>query len=214
MKKNIWGRVFQVLYPLALYYVVYHLIYYILRLMIGETIGSLWCLGIAAAITIIPMYSVYRALPIVRAEKLFDRSQLGKEILGIFLIVVIGIALNVLLTQIGLTSDTEFQNANATLSSGDLFTRILVTAIIIPILEEMTFRGCICGQLFVWTNQVIAIILSAAIFGILHSNTVQAIYGFLVGIALGFFYCKTNKLWPVIVAHGLTNFVVILYSYL
>ncbi len=214
MKKNIWGRVFQILYPLALYYVVYHLIYYILRMMVGVSIGSLWCLGIAAIITIIPMYSVYKALPIVRAKSFFDRSQIGKEILGILLIVILGIALNVLLTQTGFTNDSSFQTANATLSAGDLFTRILVTAIVIPILEEMTFRGCVCGQLFVWSNTAVAVIISAVLFGIFHSNIVQAVYGCLMGIALGIFYCKTNKLWPVVMAHGLTNLVVILYTYL
>ena len=55
-----------------------------------------------------------------------------------------------------------------------------------------------------------AVIISAFLFGIMHFNVVQFLYGFLVGMAISAVYVKTSRLWVVMVAHGLTNFVVVL----
>ena len=59
---------------------------------------------------------------------------------------------------------------------------------------------------------ILYIIISAFCFGIMHFNVVQFLYGFLVGLAIATVYIKTRKLWVVIVAHGLTNFIVVILA--
>ena len=54
--------------------------------------------------------------------------------------------------------------------------------------------------------------LSAFLFGIMHFNVVQFLYGFVMGLALGYIYVRYRRLWIPMVAHGLVNFVVILVT--
>ena len=105
-----------------------------------------------------------------------------------------------------------YAQANATLYAGGLLTKIFANCISIPILEELVYRGIVCGQLSLWYDEKIAVIISAFCFGIMHFNVVQFLYGFLVGLAIATVYIKTRKLWVVIVAHGLTNFIVVILA--
>ncbi len=152
---------------------------------------------------------------IVRPAKLIEPKALPKEISAIIGIVGCGIILNIVLTNMSFTSDsTSFASASATLTSGTLPTKIFVTCLIIPILDEIVYRGLVCGQLMVITKNAIAIFVSALCFGIMHSNIVQFIYGFLMGLLLGLLYSKSKKLWCVVAAHAITNLVVVLYAYI
>ena len=46
----------------------------------------------------------------------------------------------------------------------------------------------------------------------MHFNVVQFLYGFVMGLALGYIYVRYRRLWIPMAAHGLVNFVVILVT--
>ncbi len=211
MKQTIrFNRFWQILYPLAIYYVLYNGFAILFNSIIGQGNHRLLWLGIAGLITLIPVYKIYKELPIYRPEKKLQRETLLKEVGIILGVVIIGILLNIILTQTGLVQVSKgYKSANKTLYDGDFITRVFATCITIPILEEVIYRGIILGQLKIWYSPKIAIPLSAFFFGAMHFNVVQLIYGCLMGLVLGYAYFKTSKLWVVIVAHGLTNFVVV-----
>lgn len=77
-----------------------------------------------------------------------------------------------------------------------------------PIAEELIFRGAILRVLldaFGRKGTWLAILLSAALFGAIHLNPAQGIHGFIMGILLGWMYCRTRSIIPGIVLHWVNN---------
>ena len=77
--------------------------------------------------------------------------------------------------------------------------------ILMPVLEELLFRRVICAKILP-LGEGYAIVVSGAIFGLIHGNVYQFAYGFLVGALFAFIYIKTGKLIYSIVYHILINF--------
>lgn len=79
-------------------------------------------------------------------------------------------------------------------------------AVLGPILEEVLFRGAIQGYLMRrYNNPWVGIIVSAAIFGVIHLNPIQVFYAFFLGIAFGWIYYRTRSIMPVLIGHVLNN---------
>ncbi len=215
MKNIRTNRIWQIVYPLILYYVMYNLIYIVSATLLAKYVSAVFCLMIAAIATIPAIYKIYRSLLIPKADPMIAVGDLPREGLYILGIVILGVLLNVGITYSGMMQwSSGYQQANATLYSGALVTKICANAIFIPLLEELLYRGIICGQLSLWYDRKAAIIISSIFFGIMHLNVIQFLYAFLMGLALSAVYLKTKKLWVTVVAHGMTNLVVILYTVL
>lgn len=87
----------------------------------------------------------------------------------------------------------------------------LLTAVVMaPILEEWLFRGIIQPPAVAKFGAFRGILLSAAIFGIIHFLPMQVLNAFVVGIILGYLFHKTGSLTPVILLHALNNAVALL----
>lgn len=79
-------------------------------------------------------------------------------------------------------------------------------AILTPIAEEFLFRGAILRRIHMTTsNQWIAICISSVLFGLMHGNMAQFIHAFLVGLLLGWMYCRYKSLLPSILFHIINN---------
>ncbi|MBQ1902170.1 MAG: CPBP family intramembrane metalloprotease [Lachnospiraceae bacterium] len=208
------NRLFQILYPLLVYFSIYQAMDFLFLLLIGSIVGPLTCLMLSAAVTLIPIYHIYRQAPIVKAEKWFCKEDLLTDILGIFFVIFLGVGLNVLVSTFSLLPESAgYENATKVLYSGGIVVKILCNVIFVPILEELLYRGIIAGQLeVIYKNKNIAIIVSAVLFGILHFNVVQFIYACICGFALAYIYLRNHKIWVPIAAHGLTNFIVVMYT--
>ena len=82
---------------------------------------------------------------------------------------------------------------------------ILCGVLIIPICEEIIFRGYIFEKLRLKYNFIIAIILESLAFGIAHGNIVQGLYAFILGLLTGFLIIYTNSILSSICAHAGVN---------
>lgn len=83
---------------------------------------------------------------------------------------------------------------------------ILSIALIGPIAEEVVFRGFVCRSLLksgVPTG--LTIVISAIIFGVIHFNPAQIMFAFIMGLFLGYIYCRTGNLVIPIIAHVVNN---------
>lgn len=87
---------------------------------------------------------------------------------------------------------------------------ILSIALVAPVLEECLFRGAIEGHLLTKMKPWAAILISAAVFGLVHMNPAQVVYAFLVGIVLGWLYWRSGSVLPSIVAHVLNNSIAVI----
>ena len=213
MKQIRTNRIVQIIYPLLVYFIVYQLGVALLIDMIGDKFGKLTCLLIAGIVCIIPMFIIYQSVPKLIPEQVTNKKQLFNYCLWVIGVVCLGIALNVLLTQIGIAQVSDgFKRAENTLSDGDIIIKLLCNCLVIPILEELLLRGIITGQLYLWYGLIPSVLFSSIFFGILHNNIVQFIYALIVGIGLGVMYVKTKRLSLCIIAHCLINLIVIIFS--
>ncbi|MBB6216593.1 hypothetical protein HNQ80_002697 [Anaerosolibacter carboniphilus] len=127
-------------------------------------------------------------------------------------------SLYVLLTSIGLSAvsssfvllsyekfesyEEVSQNINDGLST---FIGMMCIIILIPIFEEILFRGLVMSELKKQIPVSLSIIIQAVIFAIYHGNPLQGIYTFVLGIALGAIYQWSNNLWLPILLHVTYN---------
>lgn len=85
---------------------------------------------------------------------------------------------------------------------------------IVPIAEEIFFRGL----LYSWLRQTLkiwpAILISSALFGLLHGEISIAGATFLMGIILAWIYEKSTSLLPAISIHIINNSIKLLLLYL
>ena len=84
----------------------------------------------------------------------------------------------------------------------------IVVGILVPVAEEMCFRGAILRKLltmFPRRQHWIAIAVSALIFGLAHTNMPQFIHATIVGLLLGWLYYRTDSILPGIVFHWMNN---------
>lgn len=106
--------------------------------------------------------------------------------------------------------------------------RVLGATIIVPIAEELAFRGFALPNLEIWlvsllekfsilklsahnirfTSTLLSLILTSILFGVLHS---EFLAGTLAGIAYGIAYLSRRKLIDAVVAHVVTNGLLAIY---
>lgn len=77
-------------------------------------------------------------------------------------------------------------------------------AVIPAIVEEFCIRGVVLQPLRRYGDKF-AIVMSAAIFSVLHGNMVQIPYTLVAGIYLGYLCVATGSIWPSIVLHFINN---------
>lgn len=101
----------------------------------------------------------------------------------------------------------------------------LIIAVVVPLAEEIVFRGAILRTLLGYFNKVkeeqelvvsshkakgkdgvwLSIVISAILFGLVHGNIAQFVHATLLGILLGWIYYHTKSIVPGIVLHFLNN---------
>ncbi len=119
---------------------------------------------------------------------------------GVVLVFMIGVVIEPLLE---LFPDSYLEMLNNAIGRGGW--AIATTVIAAPIMEEMLFRGIVLESVRSRYGSFRAIIISAAVFGLIHIIPQQVINAFLVGIVLGFVYVKTESLTSVIILHAVNN---------
>ncbi len=80
----------------------------------------------------------------------------------------------------------------------------IYSAIIPALVEELLFRGTICRVLTVYGKGT-AVVASAALFALMHSNVEQLFYTFVAGLLLGWLYVETKSLVFPMLLHFLNN---------
>ena len=84
----------------------------------------------------------------------------------------------------------------------------VAVGILAPLAEEVVFRGAILRTLLgimSKKNHWVAIIISAALFGLAHFNAAQFVNALLMGLLLGWMYYRTGSLVPGILLHWVNN---------
>ncbi|MBQ3112146.1 MAG: CPBP family intramembrane metalloprotease [Firmicutes bacterium] len=95
-------------------------------------------------------------------------------------------------------------------SAASSFERVLMVCCLVfiaPIGEEIFFRGFLFTLLEENNSQMLAVLYSALIFGILHGNMQVLLPSLAAGIALALIYARHRNIWCNIIAHMTWNFI-------
>ena len=83
---------------------------------------------------------------------------------------------------------------------------IFSMTVMAALVEELLFRGAIQGHLLrKGMKPLHAILISSAIFGVIHLNPIQVAFAFAIGLIFGWLYYRTGSLVPGIIGHFLNN---------
>ena len=87
-------------------------------------------------------------------------------------------------------------NADMSVLTSTGLNTFLTMAVLGPLAEELTFRGVIQTRLERAMPPWLALVLQAAIFGLVHGTPIQMVYAFLMGLAFGFLRRRTGSILP------------------
>jgi membrane protease YdiL (CAAX protease family) len=82
--------------------------------------------------------------------------------------------------------------------------------VVVPIGEEIFFRGFVYGGLRARWGVPAALVASAAFFAVVHFQLVHGFPIFLLGAVFALVYQRTGSLVPAMLAHGLNNLIAML----
>ena len=86
---------------------------------------------------------------------------------------------------------------------------VLLVCVLVPIGEEMFFRGFVYGTLRRW-GVAAAAVLSALFFAVVHQQIVHFLPIALLGLVLAVLYERTGSLLPAMIVHAANNIVAVL----
>lgn len=139
------------------------------------------------------------------------KAPLWKYPAVIVMALALSLGLNNLIIIGNLSSvDASYEQTMNAMYSAPLFLQILCLAVLVPISEEYVFRGLFFKRLESNTTFVYAMLYSSLVFGILHINLVQMIYGFILGMMLAYVYEKYGSLKAPVAAHMAMNLLSVL----
>ena len=216
MKDGAYGF-FRALLPVLIYYAIMLLVDFFLGLFLGGTGIEIWtpvveALGALAALPyLLKTYRKDILMRVLSDEYRRRRNFPLKEKAfrygyAAITICFIALAVNNIIGYSDLEEISElYAQVHYELYQGPFFVRFLCLGLVVPYAEEVLYRGVFFGRMKEIGSPVKAIIVSALVFGIMHGNLVQLVYGFFVGLVLAYFADKNQSVLPAFIGHAAAN---------
>lgn len=165
--------------------------------------------GVAAFVTIPVMLVLFHKDRVRERMTGFipnKKAPLWKYAAGLLMALAMSLGLNNLII-IGNLSDISdsYQATMEAFYASSLPVQIIVLGILMPMSEELVFRGLLFKRLRERGTYLQSALYSALVFGFMHMNLVQMIYGFVLGMMLAYFYEKYGSVKAPIAAHIAMN---------
>ena len=131
----------------------------------------------------------------------------GKSIGVITLMAIcVCIAANDFVLLSGITAQSEAYIETAQLIyESPYIVQIIGLAIIVPVMEEMVYRGLLYRRMREYLPVAVSIIGTAILFGVYHENFVQLIYAAVIGMFLAYLFEKFRSVKASILFHVVAN---------
>lgn len=85
-----------------------------------------------------------------------------------------------------------------------LLAELFSTAVVVPVMEELAFRGVLLSSLKRF-GAGFAIVVSAVVFALVHLDISNVVFALIAGLVFGAIYYYTENLWLSILIHALNN---------
>lgn len=206
-------KIWQVIYPIGMYYVVSSIVYFLIGVLIGNEPETYMLRQMLCGACTIPVtWSFYREIQkledvVYGREKTFINCRMvWNVIVSLLTGAMFGIAVNNFIAMTPLIQVSEgFHEANSSFFAGGVIFELLGSCLVIPIAEELLYRGVVYKRLRLLVDVLPAILLSALVFGLMHGNMVQLLYAGILGLLLVYLMQSTGKLYAPILGHIAAN---------
>lgn len=109
--------------------------------------------------------------------------------------------------------DTAYSQVAKTQYAVPLLLGLVAYGVVSPIVEEGVFRGILYLKCRRYLGRPLpAALISALLFGVLHGNVVQGVYGFLMGMLMIWFYERYDSFLAPVLVHAASNVSVFVLS--
>ncbi len=142
--------------------------------------------------------------PLFDKEKVHFSKYLWIVLFGI--VFCIGSNMLIAMSQLAF-ADSAYQQANEVFYSAGFGVQIVCLGVIVPLAEEMMFRGVLFGRCREIMGFYRAAIWSSLFFAMIHGNMVQLLYASALGMFLCYFYEKFGSLKASVLLHITVNMV-------
>lgn len=218
-------RILYVCLPLLVFVILYDvwtaILQYVGSLFIGMlgSIGERWlgshlgtfqaiCIMGGLALTFLCLLKLALQDGFLRPKKEVFKVPVWQYVVLILGTIVLTYGFNYLFTVTGFTGQSEsYQKVAQNQYNVVLGVGLILYGVVSPFVEEVVFRGFLYGRMRVYMPKVVAVLLSALLFGIYHGNIVQGIYGFCMGIVFTLVYEKYKNFYLAVIMHAITNLV-------
>lgn len=142
-------------------------------------------------------------------ELLYDDGKKTGIIISVLFILAGGalcILMNAGLAYIAAKTGQDIHSAYPPLekSTGILIAVLLTSAVLPAVFEEIVFRGCMYSFISD-QDENIAVVVSAAMFSLIHQGVFQMIFAFFCGLVLGYSRRLSGRLWVPVIIHLINN---------
>lgn len=156
--------------------------------------------------------SIFFLFFVISKKSFVKENKLNKKISlkNVFLCFICGIGINITINSILSLIKIEqlipqYGEIIQKIVSNKFYITLICVGILIPICEEIFYRGIILGKLRTGFGVLGAVIIQAILFGVGHMNLVQGIYAFVIGIIFGYVVIWTGSLYSSILLHIVIN---------
>lgn len=211
-------RVWEIVYPVFLYFAVTIMVLYILDFILPETVDSKLFRQLLTSLAVLPfLYSFRKTDRELSGKKILIENSKPNALKIKTLLVMFftggcfALAFNNLLGMIQITKySTSYTQVEQTFYTGRITLEIFSLVLVIPVVEELLYRGIVYERARKWLGVRPAMVVSAVIFGLIHMNLVQFIYASVFGLLLVCFAEQTGNISGAVAAHMAANFTSVL----
>jgi len=88
------------------------------------------------------------------------------------------------------------------------FLALLALGVVVPLAEELLFRGLLFGALEARVSPPMTVGITAVIFGVYHGQPGPVAACTVMGLVLGWIRLRTDSIWPTVTIHAANNLLV------
>lgn len=198
-------KIWNLIYPVFIYFAVTTIALFVLDFILPETLDSKLFRQMLTSLAALPfLYSFYHQDKKLREKP--QKAQAADTAVMFFVGGCFAMAWNNLLGMVHIADySASYSQVEETFYTGKLALEIAALCVIIPIVEELLYRGIVYGRAKDWLGARYAVIVSAVIFGLIHMNLVQFIYASVFGLLLAYFMEVSGNLFGAAAAHMAAN---------
>ena len=228
-EKSLMNMMKTAFFPLMIYYFVHQMSAMVLLSLVSKIFleqvekgGSIWVMLAKMVAMMLGGAAVFAYYFKEKKIREYDNASTNikwrLKVTSCAVIVIAGavfsLALNYLFAVTGLTeSSAAYSQVAKEQFSYALLPALLFYGVVSPLVEEVVFRGVVYNSLRRNLGILPAVLGSALLFGAIHGNIVQMLYGTLMGIVMAILYEKYDKLLAPILFHGAANAAIYLCTY-